>query len=149
MKTNSQILLSRKLYLGDIDGDRLDELIEVDGSHVYVFKANSDHTPVVEQVFSAPVERLIIGDFVSAGREHGKDQLLAILTDGTIQGYAISDDRQQMWWWFTQPSFIKTTDHFVVGDFDGDGADEILVYDPSTGGILIYGKRGIVFTKMA
>ena len=42
MKTNSQILLSTKIYLGDIDGDSLDEIIEVDGRHIYIFKCVFD-----------------------------------------------------------------------------------------------------------
>ncbi len=138
MKTNSQILLSPRLYLGDIDGDHLDELIEVDGRHLYIFKCNYEHPPLLEHVFSSRVNRLVIGDYVASGREHGKDQILAILEDGTIQGWAISDDLKQMWWWFTQPTFINDSEHFIVGDFDGDGADEIMVYEPSTGAIKLY-----------
>jgi hypothetical protein len=138
MKTNSQTLLSSRIYLGDIDGDQLDEILEVDGRHLYIFKCNYDHTPVLEHVFASPVKRLIIGDYVISGRERGKDQIFAILEDGSIQGWAISDNLKEMWWWFTQPSFIKDTDHFIVGDFDGDGADEIMVYAPSTGIIKLY-----------
>jgi hypothetical protein len=138
MKGNSQILLSSRIYLGDIDGDQLDEIIEVDGRHLYIFKCNYEHTPVLEHVFESPVKRLIIGDYVTSGREQGKDQIFAILEDGSIQGWAISDDLKEMWWWFTQPSFIKDSDHFIVGDFDGDGADEIMVYEPSTGSIRLY-----------
>jgi hypothetical protein len=138
MKSNSQTLLSSRIYLGDIDGDQLDEIIEVDGRHLYIFKCNFDSTPLLEHVFASPVKRLIIGDYVTSGREKGKDQIFAILADGSIQGWAISNDLKEMWWWFTQPSFIKDTDHFIVGDFDGDGADEILVYDPSTGSIKLY-----------
>jgi hypothetical protein len=138
MKGNSQILLSSRICLGDIDGDNLDEIIEVDGRHLYIFKCNYDHTPLLEHVFGSPVKRLMIGDYVTSGREKGKDQIFAILEDGSIQGWAISDDQKEMWWWFTQPSFIKDTDHFIVGDFDGDGADEIMVYEPSTGNIQLY-----------
>jgi hypothetical protein len=138
MKSNSQTLLSSRIYLGDIDGDQLDEILEVDGRHLYIFKCNYDHTPVLEHIFASPVKRLIIGDYVTSGRERGKDQIFAILEDGSIQGWAISDNLKEMWWWFTQPSFIKDTDHFIVGDFDGDSADEIMVYEPSTGRIKLY-----------
>ena len=145
MKSNSQALLSSRLYLGDLDGDQLDEIIEVDGRHLYVFKCNYDHTPLLEHVFASPVKRLIIGDFVSGGREKGKDQILAILEDGSLQGWAISDDLKSMWWWFTQANFIKDTEHYIVGDFDGDRADEIIVYEPSTGKIKIYERLGTGF----
>lgn len=138
MKGNSQIQLSSRLYLGDIDGDQLDELIEVDGRHLYIFRCNHEHTPLLEHVMPSPVKRLIIGDFVSSGREKGKDQIFTILEDGSIQGWAISDDLTEMWWWFTQANFIKDHEHFIVGDFDGDTADEIMVYDPTTGVIKIH-----------
>ncbi len=141
MKTNSQTLLSPKLYLGDIDGDSKDEFIEVDGRHIYIFNCEHDHKPLLTHVFPHPVKRLIIGDFVTSGREKGKDQIFAILENGSIMGYAISNDLTEMWWWFTMPNFIANTEHFVVGDFDGDGADEILVYRPATGKIKIYEKK--------
>lgn len=142
MKGNSQLLLSPRLYLGDIDGDAVDELIEVDGRHIHVFKANAEHTPVLEHAFAARVKRLVIGDFVSSGREKGKDQIVALLADGSLQAFAISDDRKELWWWFTQPNFIKDTEHFIVGDFDGDGADEIMVYDPASGAIKLHERKG-------
>lgn len=141
MKTNSQILLSPKLYLGDIDGDSLNELIEVDGRHIHIFKCEHDHKPLLTHVFPSPVKRLIIGDFVVNGREKGKDQIFAILEDGSIRGYAISNDLTEMWWWFTQPNFIKNSEHYIVGDFDGDGADEIMVYNPARGSIKLFKKE--------
>ncbi|MBL4648383.1 MAG: hypothetical protein JKY03_01535 [Aureispira sp.] len=141
MKTNSQIMLSPKLYLGDIDGDSLNELIEVDGRQIHIFKCEYDHKPLLTHVFPSPVKRLIIGDFVVNGREKGKDQIFAILEDGSIRGYAISDDLTEMWWWFTQPNFIHNNEHYIVGDFDGDGADEIMVYNPSNGSIKLFEKE--------
>ncbi len=141
MKTNSQILLSSKLYLGDIDGDSLNELIEVDGRHIHIFKCEHEHKPLLTHSFPSPVKRLIIGDFVVNGREKGKDQIFAILEDGSIRGYAISNDLTEMWWWFTQPNFIKNSEHYLVGDFDGDGADEIMVYNRSRGTIKLYKKE--------
>lgn len=141
MKTNSQILLSPRLYLGDIDGDSLNELIEVDGPCIHIFKCEYDHKPLFTHIFPHPVKRLIIGDFVNKGRECGKDQIFAILEDETIRGYAISDDKTNMWWWFTQENFIKENEHFIVGDFDGDSADEIMVYNPKTGSIKLYEKK--------
>ena len=141
MKSNSQILLSPRLYLGDIDGDQIDELIEVDGRHLYIFKCNGAHSPLLDHVMPSPVKRLIIGNFVNSGREKGKDQLLAILEDGSLQGWAVSNDLREMWWWFTQPNFIKDTEHFIVGDFDGNGADEVMVYEPSTGTIKLHERK--------
>ena len=148
MKTNSQVLLSPRLYHGDVDGDGIDELIEIDGRHLYVFKAATDHPPVVDRACPSPITRLIVGDFVTRGREHGRDQVLAILENGELRGYAISDQRDELWWWFTQESFIRPTDQYLVGDFDGDGADEILVYTPSSGEIAFWRKGAAVFHRV-
>jgi hypothetical protein len=133
MKTNSQNLLSKKIYMGDIDGDQSDEIITIDGRFLYMYKSNFELLPVLQQVFSFPVTRLIIGDFVNNGREHKKDQICAILSDGSFHAFAISDDLKSLWWWFSQPNFIADDEEYMVGDFDGNGADEILVYKPSMG----------------
>jgi hypothetical protein len=140
MKSNSQIQLSPRLYLGDVDGDKVDEIIQVDGRHIYVFKPTFDFIPVLEYVFPFPVRRLIIGDFTNYGREYGREQIGAILSDGSLQVFAISDDLKSLWWWFTQPNFVGDDEQAIVGDFDGDGADDLLVYKPATGGIRLYSR---------
>ncbi len=148
MKTNSQILLSPKLYLGDIDGDSLNELIEVDGRHIYIFKCEYNHKPLLEYVLPSPIKRVIVGDF-----DHNlgvkQQQILFILEDGSLRGYGISTDLKELWWWFTQSNFISSNEHYIVGDFDGDGADEIMVYNPRNGSLKIF-KKAIdqVFKEM-
>jgi hypothetical protein len=148
MKSNSQVQLSNRLYLADIDGDKIDEFIQVDGRHIYAYRSNFDLYPVLEHVFSSPVRRLIIGDFVKSGREHGKEQICAILDDGSLIAFAISDDLKSLWWWFTQTNFITEDEHSIVGDFDGDGADEVMVYKPSNGTFRFYSiTDGAVFKQ--
>lgn len=150
MKGNSYAQLSSRLYAGDLDGDKIDELIEVDGRHIHAFRCSYEHPRLLDHVFSSPVKRLIIGDFVISGREKGKDQILAVLEDGSVQGWAISDDLTVLWWWFTQASFIQDHENFVVGDFDGDGADEILVHDPVSGSLKFWGynQSGFIQPKL-
>jgi len=36
--------------------------------------------------------QLIVGDFTTSGREHGKEQVCAIFVDNSLGCYAISDD---------------------------------------------------------
>jgi hypothetical protein len=138
MKSNSQLQLAPWFYLGDIDGDGSDEYLQVSDRSLSVYRSNFELTPVLEHVFPSSIRRLIIGDFTKNGREHGRDQICAILSDGTFQAFAISDDLKALWWWFTQPNFIGEDEHSIVGDFDGDGADDILVYKPSKGAIRLY-----------
>ncbi|AEE54151.1 FAD-binding protein [Haliscomenobacter hydrossis] len=138
MKSNSQIQLDPNLYLADVDGDQVDEFLQIDGDRMYVFRSNFEFSPVLEHTFSSEIKGLIIGDFTNNGREHGRDQICAILNNGTIEVFAISDDLSSMWWWFSQPNFVEGDEHSIVGDFDGDGADEILLYKAGTGGIRIF-----------
>lgn len=134
--------LSTWLYTGDIDGNGVDEFLRIRGSELEIYRPDFEKNLVLKHRFPATIKRLVIGDFVKNGREHGKKQVCAILSDGTLQAFAISDDLKSLWWWFTQPNFIQDTEDFVVGDFDGDKAEEILVHTPSTGKIRFYKING-------
>lgn len=138
MKNNSQIQLSKGLYLADIDGDKTDEFIRIEGNHLYAFRSDFDFSPILEHIFPIPVSNVIVGDFVKKGREHGRDQICVILQDGSLQSFAISNDLKSLWWWFSQPNFIAENEHFIVGDFDGDGADDLMIYNPLNGTIRFY-----------
>lgn len=134
VKSNTQVRLPHDLYLGDVDGDGSADFLQVAGNRLFVFRTNYEATGILHHYFPTNISRLIIGDFVNRGR----DQVCAILTDGSFQCYAISDDLQSLWWGLTQPNFIADDEHGIVGDFDGDGADDILVYKPSTGTLRMY-----------
>ena len=149
MGSNSKIYLRSNTYTGDIDADGIDEFIEIDGRHLYVFKAEFDHTPVLEHVFPHVVKRLVIGDFSNSGRERNGDHVLALLDDGSARCYAVSDDKTKLWWWFTQDSFISKNEEYVVADFDGDGEEEILVYRPSNGQTKMYKKDDMNFKQVS
>jgi C1A family cysteine protease len=141
----AQNQVSYWLYTGDIDGNKVDDFLRLSGAELRIFKQDFEKTPILTHRFGANVKRLVVGDFVSSGREHGKKQVCAILADGSLQAFAISDDLKSLWWWFTQPNFIQDNEDFVVGDFDGDNADEILVHNPQTGRIRFYkiGTTGV------
>lgn len=138
VRSNTSNRLPYNLYLGDINGDGSADLMQVAANKLFAFRSDYSGTPILRKYFDQTISRVVTGDFTTGGREHGKDQVCAIFTDGQLGCYAISDDGTDLWWWFSQASFIAADEQAIVGDFDGDGADDILVYKPSTGAIRAY-----------
>jgi hypothetical protein len=135
MKTNSQFPISSWLYLGDFDGDGVEEVAQINGAHLSIFRSDFELSPRLGHQFAAPVQRLVIGNFNTGDR---REQIGAILNDGSIQFFGLSPDRTVFWWWMTMPSFIGNDEHYIVGDYDGDGADEIMVFRPSDGRVRMF-----------
>lgn len=150
MKNRTPQQLPNHLHLGDVDGDGTDEFLQVADNRLLVFRTNFEATGVLHHYFPSSIDGLIIGDFTTQGREHGREQVCVVLADGNLSAYAISDDLQELWWWFTQPSIIVPHDERVtVGDFDGDGADEILVHNLTSGTLRVYSRMATgVFAPM-
>lgn len=147
MKTNSQFLISSWLYLGDLDGDGIEDVLQLNGPYLSVLNPNFELSPRFTHQFPANVQRLVLGNF-NVGDQ--REQVGAILSDGSIQFFGLSPDRTVLWWWMTMPSFIGNNEHYIVGDYDGDGADEILVFNPANGTVRMYqiGSSGF-FEQMA
>lgn len=127
-------------YTGDIDGDGSDDLITFNGSRITITNAEFEHKPILTADLGTPIKRLIIGDFANSGRERGSKQIGAILTNGTTRVFAISDNKKELWWWFTQGTFIEDNEQFVAANFDEDIADELMVHNPATGRIRFFKK---------
>jgi hypothetical protein len=141
-RSNTQARLPNKVYLADINGDGLDDVLEFNGTKIVARRSDFAGTVILDDYLtldSRRAKRVITGDFTYAGRrEKGKDQVCAILSDNNLACYAISDDGRSMWWWFTQGTFIADNEEAIVGDWTGDGADDILVYRPSDGNLRLY-----------
>src|SRR5262245_35365944 len=84
VKSNSQLRLPSRLYLGDIDGDGIADLLQTAGNRLFAARTNYEATGLLHQYFEAPVQRLVIGDFTTGGREHGRDQVCAVLEGGVF-----------------------------------------------------------------
>jgi hypothetical protein len=147
MKTNSQFPIASWLYLGDLDGDGIEEVLQINGPYLSVLRPDFELSPRFTHQFSANVQRLVLGNFNVGDR---REQVGAILADGSIQFFGLSPDRTVLWWWMTMPTFIAHDEHYIVGDYDGDGADEIMVFKPSDGSVRMYqiGPSGF-FEQMA
>ncbi len=139
-------VLGHGLALGDVDGDGLEDFVQFAKNRIFVFRTDSKKTGILHKYVDQTVRRIVLGDFATSGREHGRDQVCVWLGDNTIRCYASSDDNRDLWWWFSQPSFMGLYDDAIAGDFDGDGGDDILLHNRYTGAIKLYTRidnRGV------
>ena len=129
---------------GDFDGDGDDDLLAinpVNGWHHTMSWTGSgwqwiegNGSGQIGLWFTNPTDHYVAGDFDG----DGKDELLAInpangwhhtirYTGGAWQWISGGGTGQIGLW------FINTPDHYLTGDFDGDGKDELLALNPSNG----------------
>jgi hypothetical protein len=80
---NMQVRLPHNLYFADVNGDGRADLLQVANDKLFAFNADYNGTPILHKYFDQNVSRLVIGDFTSSGREHGKDQVCAIFADNS------------------------------------------------------------------
>jgi hypothetical protein len=133
--------LPNHLTFGHLDDAVGTDLIQYDQHRLFVTSSAYGGAPVMHHFYPANITQLIVGDFALAGsREHGHDQVCAILAGVVMDCEAPSDDRSELWWWFSQINPIQSGEKVVVGDFTGDGAQDLLAYNPSTGGVRLLSR---------
>ncbi|MGB1012728.1 MAG: hypothetical protein ACPG4T_01240 [Nannocystaceae bacterium] len=143
-KSNTQIRLPANGYLGDIDGDNLQDFIQIAGNRLFVTKVNANNTGILNRYEQHKFLRLVVGDF----KKKGRDYICGIMSNHSLMCYGASTDRRKLWWSHTQPNFIAADEHAIVGDFDGNGKDDILVYRASSGSMRFYRHNGSSFVSM-
>ncbi|WP_437679000.1 FG-GAP-like repeat-containing protein [Sorangium sp. So ce131] len=136
--SNTQNMLPNNTLLADIDADGVSDFLQFTSNKLFVSKTDFEKTGVLHLYTRRPITRVLTGDF------HGDryDQTCLILDDGSLECYGISTDRRELWWWFTQGSFVGSNEDAIVGDFDGDRRDDILVYNRSGGAYRMYSVKG-------
>lgn len=140
-KSNSTTKMPRNLHVGDVDGDGLQDFVQFGRNKIFAHKANFERDGILHAYLPSEIKRLFLGDFTTSGREHGRDQVCAIMKNNSLRCYSSSNDNRSLWWWFTQPNFVSDSEQIVVGDFDGNGADDVLLYKKSTGSIRVFTRR--------
>jgi hypothetical protein len=117
--------VSSSAFLGDIDGDGLDELVVDDGPRVMLARADQSggFAPAVSR---ARASAAAFGKIVGLGEfdgEPGADLLVAEIDLNGRSTHAL--------WVFRDDRLVRTLEldaaaWDVIGDFDGDGRDELL-----------------------
>jgi hypothetical protein len=141
VRSDTQARLPYNQYFADINGDGKADLLQVGANKIFAFEPDYPGTPILHKYLAQNIKRLLVGHFATSGWQHSRDDVCAITVDNGLSCYAISADGTTLDWWFSQPSFIADNEQAIVGDFDGSGNEDILIYNPSTGGVRLYERQ--------
>ena len=139
--SNTSACDPQNLTLADVDADGRSDFIQTASNKLFVSKTNFEKTGITHLYAHRPIKRVLTGDF------HGDryDQTCTITDDNALICYGISTDRHELWWWFTQGSFLADDEDAIVGDYDADGRDDVLVYSRTGGAFRMYSVKGDAF----
>jgi hypothetical protein len=140
VKSNTQVALPENLFLGDMNGDGIDDFIQVSGSpgagnhnRILVFGTDPHSTGMMHLYLNSDVLKVFTGNFqLSTEPDYGPDQLCVTTVSGLLNCY-VSKDKETLTLMWSQPNFIEPSEQIIVGDFDGNGADDILLYNADSG----------------
>jgi IgA Peptidase M64/FG-GAP-like repeat len=130
-----------KCYIGDFNGDGKDDLLVHNGNSIMIYRSNGSQLDLVFSVVDIvpgswqfrPNDKFYIGDFNGDGKDEAavynsidwSMEYLGLLVDNGNNGLRLVaryDDSMPGW------QFQKT-DTFHIGDFDGDGKDDLYVFN--------------------
>ncbi|WGZ94747.1 MAG: FG-GAP-like repeat-containing protein [Candidatus Thiothrix putei] len=142
--SNSQLSIPQNISLAEINRDGKSDFIQYADNKIFVSKTDFNKTGLMHTYLRNPIKRVITGDF----HRDNYDQVCAITTANELVCYGTSTDNKELWWWFTQSNFIADGEDSIVGDFDGDGRDDILVYPRSGGKFRLYSLKEDHFFRL-
>lgn len=140
VKSNTQLALPENLFLGDLNGDDIDDFIQVSGTagsgnhnRIMVFSTNTDSTGMMHLYLDSDVVRVFTGNFqLSIEQDYGPDQV-CVTTESDLLNCYMSKNGGPLTLMWSQKNPIDQAEDIIVGDFDGNGADDLLLYNWSTG----------------
>jgi hypothetical protein len=139
--SNSQLTMPENLLLADVNGDGISDFVRYVNKNIVVSRTDFEQTPILRFKEKRLIKRVLTGDFEG----DGADDVCTFTDDNALQCYEISTDGRQLWWWFTQPSFVGKNEDMIVGDYDADGRDDVLIYSQAGGPFRMYSVKGDFF----
>ncbi len=141
-RSNTMHRIPNNRYAADLSGDGIVEWIDISGSTLKVKTSSFNSETMLTHTFSTNIDRVVTGRFEFTDR----DNVCVIFSNGKFACYALNRNTQDsLWFAFSQWNIISSSEEVVVGDFDGDEKDEMLVYKPSTGTFKLLNRVGSYF----
>jgi hypothetical protein len=131
--TNTQDLFGDNIFLADLDGDEVSELVQYASNKLFVKRSDYEQTGLFHTYFTTTVQRLFTGDFF----ERGYDQVCTIRSS-ILYCYEMRSDGTGLDQLGVQGNPISNNEEIIVGDYDGDNRDDLLLYHKTTGGIRFF-----------
>jgi len=125
--SNTQTQLGGGLHLGDLTGDGRDEFIVVSGDTIEVFRDGMARELLAQASVRADIRDVLVGRFRKL-EGVDRDQLIVWQATGDVSLLSLTE-RGELRWSHSQTSFLTKHHRAVVGDFDGNGLDEVLIID--------------------
>lgn len=140
VKSNTQVVLPGNLFLGDINGDGIDDFIQVSGTpgagnqnRILVFGTDRASTGMMHLYLDTDVVKVFTGNFqLSTEPNYGPDQLCVITASNQRNCYMSTDQKTLTLMW-SQANLVDPGEDIIVGDFDGNGADDLVLYNAAAG----------------
>lgn len=146
VRSNTQARLPNNLYTADLTGDGVAEFLAVKDDKILVADTTFNPRGMIYTKVGKNIKRMITGSFGGGAKE----QVCAVVYNGlftndSIICYGTDPNNTTLWWWFTQDSILSDSEEAIVGDFDGNGRDDILVYNAGSGTVRMYTVSGNAF----
>jgi len=135
VRSNTMVRFPQDLYASDLTGDSITEWIHVDGSNIHISDMKYEPECLAHIEFPDEITRIVTGDFLG----YGRDMICGLLANNMIYCIDLSFNEDGVRSSWIQGSFIWDFEEVLVGDFDGDGRDELLVYNPHSGRFSMHG----------
>jgi len=115
----------------DIDGDGLQEISQINQNKVFVNYIDSNTTGLWTFFARNNISRIVVGNFSTSAP--GGNEICAFLVNGMMECAQWNNGSTVY-----QTSIAAADEQILVGEFTGDGFDDILVLRPSDGRIRIF-----------
>lgn len=136
VRFNSQLELATHVSFGDIDLDGHSELVQWAATGIFATQVDGYGTGLMHMYDDPELVGVIPGEFSGTGRDFPCMRRV----NGSLFCVGLDPIETTFWPWFHQGNVLERDDEIVLGDFDGNGRDDMLVL-PKTGTSLILSIR--------